>query len=111
MLQNLQQLKSYLIHPLKNLTVPPFILDARDVNEDYDKEYIKAVEAQKKIPGSIFYPKRNNRKSSKQEKVADLSNIVVKRVTQTIDESEKGIKLLLCLLGSAKVRLKKSPAL
>jgi len=50
--------------PLKHLKIPPFILDDNKFNPDYDKEYIRAVEAQKKIPGSIFVPKKKQRNSS-----------------------------------------------
>jgi hypothetical protein len=71
--------------PLKNLTIPPFILDARSVDHEYDKEYIKAVEAQKKIPGSIFYPKGKQSITSSARKTtknsSDLNaNNIVKRI-------------------------------
>jgi len=71
--------------PLKDLTVLPFILDDSSVDQKYDMEYKKAVEAQKKIPGSIFYPKGKHRVTSPAKKPAkkplDLNaNKIVERI-------------------------------
>jgi len=43
--------------PFKDLVVLPFIPDTSKVDAKYYKKYQEAVEAQKQIPGSIFYPK------------------------------------------------------
>jgi hypothetical protein len=74
--------------PLKDLSIPPFILDDRNIDPKYDKAYKKAVEAQEKIPGSIFYQKRNQRTASSARKVrknpSDLNanklNNIVERI-------------------------------
>jgi len=42
---------------LKDLVVPPFIPGTSKVDSKYYKKYQEAIEAQKQIPGSIFYPK------------------------------------------------------
>jgi len=47
--------------PLKDLVVPPFIVDTGKVDPNYDKKYREAIKAQKKIPGSNFYAKGKSR--------------------------------------------------
>jgi hypothetical protein len=74
--------------PLKDLSIPPFILDDRNVNLSYDNEYKKAVEAQKKIPGSIFYPKRKQRAAPcKRKAVKNSSDLDATNIVERIPQS------------------------
>lgn len=68
----------------KNMALP-FILDDRDVDSSYDKDYKKAIEAQKKIPGSIFYPKGKSQITFSTKKgAANNSNIDTKKIVKRI---------------------------
>jgi len=86
--------------PLKDLAVAPFILDDRNVNRKYDEDYKKAVEAQKKIPGSIFYTKgKSYSSSSKKNEATNISDFnaktrkIVKRIPRL--NTIKGTKITL----------------
>ena len=58
----------------KGVDILPFIIDDGDANPRYDEEYIKAVDAQKKIPNSIFFPKRKPRAASSAKKATEAAS-------------------------------------
>jgi len=71
--------------PLKGLTFLLFILDDRNVDHHYDEEYIKAVEAQKKIPGSIFFPQERKHNVSSSKKAAKRTlDLIVDNIVKNI---------------------------